>query len=266
MNPQKAGKLLQDLKQEVSLLEQQAENAERRRAIAEKTASSLEDRNERAIKAVEQAVENRRQEIISEAEAQASQIKVDITGLSKTKKRTQDEIVQLNETQAKLTNQVEATREEKRLLDDSLQTAQYQLEYINEALAKKQQQTEDLRREKQTLDNQIKQLVSQRQLINNDLAVLENEATKLEERIIDLDAVFKARKEDYDKQLGEAKKLLDSALSSLQQAQKQDKQVREAWAEEHLKLDKRTKAVQKMEARLAGAEERVRELDNYLKL
>jgi hypothetical protein len=46
----------------------------------------------------------------------------------------------------------------------------------------------------------------------------------------------------------------------------EDKLIRENWAEEHKKLEKRTDTVRKMEARVASAESRVQELEDYMKL
>lgn len=102
-----------------------------------------------------------------------------------------------------------------------------------------------------------------RQLAADDLVILNEEVGNVEDKIIELDAVFKARKEILDAQLFELQRQIKEAMNSLDEAQREDKAIRQSWADAQLKLDKREQAVRQKEAKLSDKGSRIEELKRY---
>lgn len=109
-------------------------------------------------------------------------------------------------------------------------------------------------------------LTADRSRIEDDIRVLKAEASRMEEKIINLDTDYKAREERLGKQLADVQKQLKDTLRSLHAAQREDKQIRQTWAEEHLKLDKRKRELNKLATQVSNDEKQVESIDRFLKL
>lgn len=266
MNPQKADKLLRELKEEVTSLEQAAVTAQHRKEVASIEADNLENRNKIIVESIEQEVSLKKKKLLAEVDEESKALETEIGKLRKVKLELQDKIESLAIAQTELLVEVDGLEAQKKVLENELLILQAKLQENHDEIAQWKDEIRGLQAKKENLEQQIAQLVEGTERINEDLSVLEAESTKLEDQIIEQDTIFKTRKETFEKQLSDLQLKLKNAVQSLEEAQAKDKAMRQAWAEEHFKLEKRTVAVHKMEARVAGAEKRVEELDTYMKL
>lgn len=114
------------------------------------------------------------------------------------------------------------------------------------------------------LKNEIAELITTQRKAESDKEVLQAEITTIENKVIELEASYKARKKTYTDELTEIKAKLQDTLDKLEAAYKEDKSIRAAWTEEHIKLDRERQSLQHMKTRLSGAEQRIQELDKYI--
>jgi len=147
---------------------------------------------------------------------------------------------------------------------------------MNQALPPKdelQQEIVDLAKESEDhkgyiklLQHDIASLEVTRQRARDDVEALNSEAELLENKIIDLDADFKDRETTTTEQLLDIQQKLKQALQSLHEAQREDKQIRQNWADEHIKHDKRRSELRHLEVKLGKDEKGVQSLDEYMKM
>lgn len=177
-----------------------------------------------------------------------------------------DEIEELNHKRTASRDEIEELATEADTIKSQLLTDQNRLEDTSEQVSSALETVEALSKRQDSLRGELKELEDSRWVIKEDLDVLNNEAELTENRIIELDTQYKERKAYLDKLLSDTQLKLKEASDSLTEAQNKDKTMREAWAEEHMKLEKREATVRRMEAKVSDAESRIEELGRYDRL
>lgn len=263
MNLQKS---LSDLEEHLVKLKEETSSAERRKAVAENVASNLEERNKTVIGNIEKEAQTLRESLVLENDRLSKKLESEIKPLEVIKLGLQDEIEALNKDRTITLDEMEPLYDELKFLQEDTKKANAKLYELNQQIVELEAIIKDNRGKTESLTLEIRDLEDTRLHIQEDLEVLNNEAEGLEDRIIEQDAQFKARKETLDRQLADTQLKLTDAQNALGEAQKKDKEVRESWADAHMKLDKREQTVRRMEARVSGAEQRIEELHRYDRL
>lgn len=266
MNPQKADDLLQDLKAELASLEKATADAERRRDIAISQANSLEMRNRQAIEQIETEVQTRRKALEKQLNLDISHLNGKIHELEKTKKQLKQEVEQLGTDKQKALEAYNNMQDELGSLTNKFQQLSAQ---VDEAEARIIQKRAALAGYADKLEQAKKSLAEyhhQCAELEKDRQTLQAMVDELENTTIEMKTQHDVRKKSLDKELQTKEQQLKVTERRLAEALNEDKAVRRAWAEEHLKLEKRTQAVKNMEAAVADAESRVAELDKFMRL
>lgn len=266
MNRSQVQKLLSELEPYFDKLTQDVATAERRLAVAQNQADNLEERNRIAIETIEKEATIRKEALLKDHKALKTKLDTELDRVTEAGNLLSEEVENLNISKSQLQEDVENMEAEITIQNSKLQSAARELEETTAKQATLVNEISSLLGKKESLEAQIGDLNDSRNHIMQDQEILSSEAEATENRIIDLDAQFKSRKEYLDKQLADLQIKLKTALDSLLEAQKEDKITREAWAIEHQKLDKREQTVRRMEAKVSDAEGRIEELNRYDRL
>lgn len=237
-----------------------------RRDMARREAAHAEERNARTLAEGKATATKEGLNIIAAAKGRANLLEEDISKLTDVKSGLMDEIEALNISKAAI-NKDSLQRESKRdELDGTIMEYNQKLTELDIQLVNSSEDLRDYRGKVQALYQDIHDLEITKERAQQDLDVLNDTIDETENRIMDLDATFKDRKQTLEIQIAEVQRKLNAALANLVETENKDKSIRENWADEHRRLDKRTQAVRHMEAKLSDSEARIQELDNYMKL
>lgn len=259
MTPQKAEDLLKKLNAQIV-------SAQERRNLAESEASNLETRNRSAREGVELEVAHLRDSMKKELGAERTDLEAYITRLTSVKEDLEKQVIELKGQADALTTDNADIALRKTELDAQIADRNSKLNQLDEQIINATTETKKLRDVEASIRVAIQDIEFARRQAQTDIELLDKQIEESEARIMELDVDYKARKEYLDKQMSEAQRKLTETLASVVEAERKDKSMRQNWADEHLKLEKRTKAVHKMEARMSDAEARIQEYDNYMKL
>lgn len=262
---QQAQKLLDELEPHLAKVKQEIANAESRKALAKSQADNMEARAKSLLISIEAEAAQRRVELAKEHDEIKTKLDADISKLTSVKHDLEDDIVRLNESQVEIdlsTTQLVQSHSE---LSVEVAKKTQELDDVNKQLEAKAGSLRDLTVAEENLRASISELENAKVHSTADLEVLSSELEITENRIIEADAEYKARKEYINRQTTEVQRKLVGVLDRLTEAETKDKAIREAWADEYLKLEKRTQAIRKQEARLSDSEARIQELNNYMK-
>ncbi len=253
---QQAEKLLAKLNSEI-------ETAEGRLGIAENQANNLEKRNKVVLDAIEKAGDNKQRLIIEQAKSYLDSINGEIAQAETVKTKLLSEINRLVKKKTSLDKSIDESIEAKENLDKDIEGTgiRYQ-EMLNQLLIT----ASEIKTNEEKINthrNQIRELSSTKHQIESDIDLLRNESDIIQTEIIDLGDAYETQKKILEDDLYEIRIKLEKASESLKIAEKTDKQYREVWAEENLKLEKRTEAVRRIEARVSDAESRIEELKRF---
>jgi chromosome segregation ATPase len=259
-------KLLKDLKQEVTALEQQAQEAERRREIAIQEANNLEDRNRKAIAAIEADAEVKRQELAKSFGKEIQTLQSEVTSLEKIKASLLSTVEGQNGKLAKLNAKVD----EQTLL---LSTTQKQVVFneskvddLESALDDGRAEVENLETHHAELTQQVTDLETKRHDLVKDITALQQQADLIHNDIASMEELHSSKQQTLQKQLAETEATLKQAFLKLRETEQQDTVMRSAWAEERLKLDKREKVVRKRENLMSDSETRLQQHEEFMKI
>lgn len=251
-----AQKLLKKLLEEI-------DTAQGRLAIAQNTATDLETRNQSVLANIEREGGIKQRFLVEQAQKRQAEVDVEIAKAEKVKSRLIDDVNSLNTEKESVERSIDESVEAKNNLDiqiaDDSEKHQDNLEQILKS-------TNIIRENEVKINDQrnmIRELATQKGQVEADIEVLRNEQDNIEGTIIELDAQYKSQKDYHENDLYATKLKLKNTLDSLIQAQNQDKAFRKGWADETMKLEKRTQAVRRMEARVSDAEARIEELKKY---
>lgn len=226
----------------------------------------MEERNKLAIEKIESQAENRDKILKDESEVLKNKLKSDTNKAKRVLNDLTKEIEEQAIEQSKILEQTEELTSELYAKKSHLDDLRTELETVSHKLTDNSEEVNSLLSRKENLLAEIKEAEDSRTYIKEDLEVLNNEAETVENKVIELDAQFKARKKYLDGLLSNTQLKLKEASDSLQEAQNKDKTMREGWAEEQMKLDKREQTVRRMEAKVSDAESRIEELQRYDRL
>lgn len=266
MNLQQAQKHLSELEPYLSKLTGEIETAERRKTIAENTANSLEDRNKLVIEGIEKEAKLKKQTLEQDFKLAKSKIDKELAKAEEVKKALLDEIEAQLQLKQSIIDQVHVLVEDRDTLDQEATVTGEKLADLQSKIITDTNKSVELQGKVDSLTAQLRDLSDSQSRGNEDLEVLNDEIEIVENRLLDLDTDYKERKKYLDGQLHETQTKLKEALDSLQEAQNKDKSMRELWAEEQMKLDKREATVRRMEAKMSDAESRIEELGRYDRL
>lgn len=266
MNLDQAQKLLSELEPHLKQINQEISDAQKRKALAENTASSLEQRNKLVIADIESKAQKLKDKLQTDHDQLAAELRSEIETLKTVKSNLQKNITKTNKELETSAVDLQTLESKKEVIDSDIGVCKTTLETISAQLAEAEENIVAYEAKSANLLAQIEERSDALIHVQQDVEIMDIEATKLEDNIIELDAQFKARKQYLDKQLGELQLKLKNVSDSLQEAQNKDKLMREGWAEERLKLDKREEVVKRVEGRLSDSEARIEELDRYGKL
>lgn len=266
MNLQQAQKHLSELEPYLTKLTSEIETAERRKSIAENTASSLEERNSLVIKDIEKEAKLKQQSLDEDFKAKKAKLDEELAKSEEVKKALLDEIEAQLQLKQSIIDQIQVLVEDRDDLARETTANGEKLADTQSKIIADSNKSVELQGKIESLTAQLKDLADSKSLGTEDLEVLNNEIEAVENKLIDLDADYKERKKYLDGQLHETQTKLKDALDSLQEAQNKDKSMREAWAEEQMKLNKRETTVRRMEAKVSDAESRIEELGRYDRL
>lgn len=251
-----AQKLLKRLNQDIV-------TAQDRFQVAQNQADNLEKRNQAVLATIEQEGNAKKLLIIEQAESRQAELDEAITKSEQVVSHLLKDIEKYNKQKTSLESAVDGLLEAKGNLDKQLETDSLKYQNLLDNILKA---TAELRENEEKINDkrtQIRELETAKQQVEADLEILQGEVANVENDIIVQDADFRSRKEYLDNQLYETNLKLKRALDSLIEAQNKDKAFRTYWAEEQMKLDKRTETVRRMEARVSDAESRIEELKRY---
>lgn len=264
--PSEPNELFKRLTDNLERVRQETAEADKRHITALAEASNLAERNKTLRRELEDREKTELAKIESIERLKRKELEAQLQTLEKTKKAVLDDIEGLNRRRTKAAAAVEDVDIQKAILASQLDSSRQLLKSLEADLQNTQKKIEERSQKLLGLGEQVNQLIDSRHNIEADIQVMQAEAERMENKIIELDTTFKARKESLDSQLRDIQVKLENASQRLVEAQNKDKAIRKAWAEEHLKLDKRTQAAQAMEARLRGAEDRAAELERFTRL
>jgi chromosome segregation ATPase len=241
-------------------------SAEERRVMAAHEADSLEERNRIAVAELQKEISVKREVMLQAFDVEFEDHKQALLQFKESQSAVRNEIVTLEKERTSLQSEVKGLQNtfvnlttDKSLLETTI--SEQKAESDNQ-----QAQISDQQAQIESLNQSITELPKTKRQIEHDIEILRAEEEGLENRIIELDAEFKSRKETLDTKLVKITDELKVALESLSVAGKTDKRIRASWAEEHMKLEKREDSVRKMERRVKGLQDRAVELQNYLSL
>lgn len=259
MTPQKAEELLKKLNAMIKA-------AQERRDLAVAEADNMEVRKRSLMEGVEFEVASLRSNMKTELGTEHKKLEDEIARLTSVKDGLEKRVKGLMGAAEVLT----VTQADKELrsaeLDAQITDRNTRLSELDEQIITATTEIKGLRDTEASIRAAIQDIEFARRQAQADIELLDKQVEESEMRIIELDANFKARKEILDAQTSEAQRKLTDTQALVVEAARKDRAIREAWADEHLKLEKRTKAVQKMEARMSDAEARIQEYDQYMSL
>lgn len=257
-------KLLRELQKSLDKAQKDTAVAEKRRAIALSEANNLENRNRLALQSLNDELATKRVQLLGELDGEIAQRKSSIARLDELKLEAEAQLAALGASRVELMCEVEAVRETLNVLTSDKTNEEARIADIAARLAASETalMTQDQRREE--LSTSINELSSNRQRRAVEAEALERTLKETQDKLTELDTTFGVRSETYNKQLVGAEQKLQTLLDRIQQAMNKDRQIRESWADGHRDLDKRENSVRRMESRLAGAEDRIKELDTYI--
>lgn len=255
-----------DLTQLPAKLKAEIASLQDRRLVAENELKSMDNRRKVALEALDEEIRIKRRDMLAELNLEMTAFEADIAKLTKTKNALIEEVAKLNEDCQAINYKLEDLRAQKADLESQIESSNQKLAELDGWILDSRAELKSNRGKIVDLQTQIREIGQDRDRQQEDKQVLEAEIEGLENEIIRLDSDFKYRKETLDNQIKAAQRNLEDVLEKLKEANSKDKQLRQSWAEENLKLEKRTEAVRKMEARVSDAERRIAELDNYMRL
>ena len=253
---QEAQKLLQKLNSDIAAAEQRLE-------IATNVASSLEGRNKLVIEGIENSSQRREKLVIEQIEEIKETLNDEIAKLKDVKNHLSDEIKRL----AKRKSDVEVglsdiVTAKTNLSDEIIKDSEKKQDLLNEIL----KLTNEVKEWESKVNNYrgiVRSLSDTKQQLESDIDILRQEHDAIGIEILEEDGKFKDQKEYYQNEIYRLGVEVDKANLRLNELRGQDKAFRESWAEEHLKLDKRTETVRRLEAKLSNAQARIEELERY---
>lgn len=253
---EQAEKLLKKLNQDIAV-------AQERLVVAQNQADNLEKRNKAVIASIEQEGTLKKKLLAEQALSQKDTLNNEIAQADIVKRRLLDDISRLNRQKTNLDDTIDGLLEakdnlDKQIVEDGIKRQEL-LDQILKTTAEIKSNEEKINSTRTT----IRELETVKQQIEADIEILHNEADDVQSEIIELDNQFKNQKANIDNELYEARIELRRVTDRLLEAERKDKAFRANWAEEQLKLDKRTQAVRRMEARVSDAESRIEELKRY---
>lgn len=262
----KAQEILKNLQSTLSKTEASAAKAEQRRVMTLREAESIEERNRLAVETLTRELAVRREVSLKALGEELEKSSQNIIELKKTRTNIESTI-------SDLARKLEVLRKDEQSLKNSIATLKTDEEALEVIITEQKANIDHLQSEAnkqlekiESNDLTLSELSRAKLQTEQSMETLKAEEGRLENRIIELDAVFKSRKESYDQQLTDTTNRLKTALESLKAADSADKKMRSAWADEHLKLEKRADSVRKMETRVKGLQDRAVELQNYLSI
>lgn len=234
--------------------------------MARRESAHLEQRNAQSL--ADTRVEA--DKLLKKSDVEAKQLRAvvyaEVAKLTEVKSNLQDEISGLNIAKEKINSEVANFKVRREDVEAQVLSNAEKLAELDEQLIQATEDLMDRRGKIEVLRQEVHELELAKEHSAQDLEILNAAVDETEERIMELDSGYKTRRETLEAQVSEIQRKLNDALANLVDAQNKDKQIRENWADEHRKLDKRTQTVRRMEAKLSDAEARVAELDNYMKL
>lgn len=240
--------------------------AEVRRDTAISIADNLEKRNKLALDGLDkQALEHEKALKAKLAKIKAG-LEAEIKQLKKLKSDLQDEITALVSRQTELIDLIKALDDERQDLQDQIVIMSHTLADLKAEESVVASEIETNRGLFQNLRQQVAELNKAKDQLIGDNDILGAEVEHLENAIVAADAELQARKIDITKQIKGAEAKLNEALARLTETVDKDRAIRQSWADEHARIDKRIATVRRAEARLSESEARVQELDRYSKL
>lgn len=254
----------QKAKDLLSKLNAQIKSAQERRDMAVAEADNMEARNRSAREGIDLEVAQLRADMMKEFKADQAKLNDDIAKLTSVKDGLGQQTAQLEFDRVNLAATLDMFTAKRDDLYAQVTERNTKLSELDEQIITATTETKKLREVEASIRAAIQDIDFARRQAESDLELLNKQVGESEARIIELDADFKAKKEFLDRQMHQAQRQLVDTQASVVEAARKDKAMREAWADEHLKLDKRTKTVQKMEARMSDAEARIQEYDNYM--
>lgn len=250
----------------LSELTTELQTSQDRLEMAKREAKTLEERNARIIADGKDKASRESGKIISIARKDEAIVNLEILRLTKVKTDLLNVISQLNEDKSAIDKEIIRLNTEEAQLEALAAEKVQKLDELDNQLVESSKDLADRSGKVEALHEDIRELQNSKQEIVEDLSILESTVNETEERVIRLDADFKSVQSDLNARLDKARYELNQTLSNLTDAQNKDKQIRENWADEHRKLDKRIEVVRRMEAKLSTSEARIQELDNYMKM
>lgn len=266
MNLQQAQKHLSELEPYLNKLTSEIETAERRKSIAENTASSLEERNKSVIEGINKEAKLKKQTLEQDFKLSKSKIDKELVKAEGVKKALLDEIEAQLQLKQSIIDQIQVLVEDRDDLNQEVTSTGEKLADLQSKIIVDTNKSVELQSKVDSFTSQLRDLSDSQSRGNEDLEILNNEIEVVENKLLDLDTDYKERKKYLEGQLKETQTKLKDSLDSLQEAQNKDKSMRELWAEEQMKLDKREATVRRMESKVSDAESRIEELGRYDRL
>lgn len=251
---QKTLKLLKELKDELQTLENEATSAINRRQIAQNVADNLENRNKDALME------------LKEVEVKLQEINSQLPKLEKAKENLQEDIRSINLQIPLLKNEIGQLSDSRMVVQSEIEDNTRELDSVMEDISDKSSKLAGLNINCDESKKEISELEESKGALFNSISILQEEADKLEDFIIEQDAVFKDNESKNKQQLEEIQSHLTVSRNKLLESEKKDKAIRESWAEGTLKLEKREKIIRKRELLLEENDSRLRQQDDFMRI
>jgi len=266
MSEQKTDKLLKDLKAEVSQLEERANQARTLKEHATTEANNLKERNFLAVSAMEEDIESKRKVMLSELSKEELDIKQQISTLEGVKTDLQTDIEELNKSKPPIQLKIDNLMDENSNIEVSIKHGRADLLDITNKIDFGESRLKELRTECDELIIKTTSLSNTRDQIEEDISILQQEATKLEDLIIDQDTAYKDRTRVIDSELSTKGDKLKSLTERLQEAENKDRAIRESLAERQISLEKRERVIKKRELLISDGQARLQAQDDFMKI
>ena len=151
-------------------------------------------------------------------------------------------------------------------LERHTRRANTDVEIAERTLSEKQAQIVELSEKVSSLSNEKSDLESDKASLLLDVDTLTEKIEKAKGLLKGLNSDYEMRLDNSEDELKAIKVRINEAYERLKDILREDKSIRESFAERELLLQKREEVVKRKEIKLAGAEERVQALDKYMKL
>lgn len=177
-----------------------------------------------------------------------------------------EQIQQLNKEIAQLTKNNSNLEERSRDLSNQIKTSQEKLTELDKQKSEVSGEISQLREEIISLHTELGGLNDSKAKLKEEILILQGEVNNIENKVMDMDADYKAKEEVQQSQLKDLANRLQNAFDKLKETQMEDERIRKSWVATTELLDKREENLRSRELKVDQGEKNIKQYQDFLKL